>query len=124
MERIGLPVRQGDVLFKMAKVERLYVELEISELDIHELHSALEGELAMASRPQEIYIIKVFRVEPVATPKEGGNVFIVHCRFSDGPLDWWRPGMTGVAKLNIGQRNLFWILTHRTVEFLRLRLWW
>ena len=52
MERIGLPVRQGDVLFKMAKVERLYVELEISELDIHELHSALEGELAMASRPQ------------------------------------------------------------------------
>jgi hypothetical protein len=32
--------------------------------------------------------------------------------------------MTGVAKLDIGRRNLIWVLTRRTVDFLRLRLWW
>jgi hypothetical protein len=29
-----------------------------------------------------------------------------------------------VAKLNIGDRSLVWIATHRTIDFLRLRLWW
>jgi hypothetical protein len=29
-----------------------------------------------------------------------------------------------VAKVNVGKRNLLWIFTHRTVDFLRLYLWW
>jgi hypothetical protein len=32
--------------------------------------------------------------------------------------------MSGVARLGIGSRTLLWILTHKTVDFLRLRLWW
>ena len=124
IERIGSPVQQGDVLFKLARIDRLFAELEASELDVHELRGDLQGEFALASRPQEKYRIQVFRMEPMAVPKEKGNVFIVHARFPDGIREWWRPGMTGVAKLNIGKRKLIWVLTHRTVDFLRLRLWW
>jgi hypothetical protein len=40
------------------------------------------------------------------------------------PEEWWRPGMTGICKINAGDRSLLWILTHRTVEFLRMALWW
>jgi len=36
---------------------------------------------------------------------------------------WWRPGMTGLCKLSTEKRTLFWILTHRTVDFLRMKLW-
>jgi len=36
---------------------------------------------------------------------------------------WWRPGMSGVAKLDAGTRTPLWIATHRTLDYLRLR-WW
>jgi multidrug efflux pump subunit AcrA (membrane-fusion protein) len=123
-ERIGSPVRQGDLLFKIARIERLYAELEVSETDIHQVEQSLRGEIALASRPEEVYRIEVFRMEPIAIPEEKGNVFIVHAGFPTGLQGWWRPGMTGVAKLDIGDRSLIWIATHRTIDFLRLRLWW
>jgi hypothetical protein len=122
-ERIGSPVKQGDVLFKLARIDRLYAELEVSESDVHELQNNMQGEVALASRPQERYGIQVFRMEPAAVAKEEGNVFIVHCNFPDGSLDWWRPGMTGIAKLDVGKRSPLWIVTHRTIDFLRLRFW-
>jgi RND family efflux transporter MFP subunit len=123
IERIGAPVNQGEMLFKLAKVDRLYAELEISERDIHEMQDSLQGEIALTSRPGEIFRIRVFRMEPAAVPKEKGNVFIVHADFPNEQASWWRPGMTGVAKLHMGNRRILWILTHRTVDFLRLRLW-
>ena len=124
IERIGSPVQQGDILFKLARIDRLFAELEIGETDIHEFQGDLQGELALASRPQEKYRLQVFRLEPMAVPKEKGNVFIVHASFPGGVQPWWRPGMTGVAKLDIGKRKFIWVLAHRTVDFLRLRLWW
>jgi hypothetical protein len=68
--------------------------------------------------------MEVFRIEPAAVSKEKKNVFIVHCNFTKGYPEWWLPGMTGVAKINAGKRTLLWLLTHRTIDFLRLRLWW
>jgi hypothetical protein len=32
--------------------------------------------------------------------------------------------MSGVCKFEVERRTLIWILTHRTVDFLRLKLWW
>ncbi len=124
MERVGLPVKQGDVLFKLARVDRLYAELEVRESDIQNVKSKFNGEVALVSRPQEINKIEVFRIEPAAVSKEKKNVFIVHCNFTKGCPEWWLPGMTGVAKINAGKRTLLWMLTHRTIDFLRLRLWW
>lgn len=123
-EHVGSPVGQGDMLFKLARIDRLYAELELNETDIHQVGGALEGEIALASRPQETHQIRVFRMEPAAVPREEGNVFILHASFPGGPQNWWRPGMTGVAKLYIGERSLIWLMSHRTVDFLRLRLWW
>jgi hypothetical protein len=30
--------------------------------------------------------------------------------------------MTGVAKVDAGNRQIFWILTHKIVDFLRLKI--
>ncbi len=119
MERAGLPVKQGDVLFKLARVDRLYAELEVRESDIQNVKSKFNGEVALVSRPQEINKIEVFRIEPAAVSKEKKNVFMVHCNFTKGYPEWWLPGMTGVAKVNAGKRTLLWLLTHRTIDFLR-----
>ncbi len=123
-ERIGSPVRQGELLFRLGRIENLYAELEVNETDIHEVSAAMQGEAALASRPQERFPLRVIRVEPIAVAREKRNVFIVKAEFPSGGRDWWRPGMSGVARLNAGQHTLAWLVTHRTADFLRLRLWW
>jgi NADH dehydrogenase len=34
------------------------------------------------------------------------------------------PGMPGLAKIDAGPRNISWVLFHRTIDKLRLWLWW
>ncbi len=123
-ERIGAPIKLGDILFKVARNERMYAELEVSESDIHHIEGHTSGEIALLSRPQNSFKIRVSLVEPVAVSKDKGNVFIVHANFIDSVPDWWQPGLTGIGKLNAGKHTLLWILTRRTIDFLRLRLWW
>ncbi|MGE5374884.1 MAG: HlyD family efflux transporter periplasmic adaptor subunit, partial [Bacteroidota bacterium] len=123
-ERIGAPVKQGDVLLKAAMTEGLYTEMDVKESDIHHVKDNADGEIALVSRPQDSYKIKLTLVEPAAVVREKGNVFIAHADFKSQAPDWWQPGMTGVAKINAGKRTLLWILTRRTIDFLRLKLWW
>ena len=53
-----------------------------------------------------------------------GNHFMVTTRLLRDPEPWWRPGMTGLAKLDVGQRNVAWILFDRLFDTLRLYFWW
>lgn len=123
-ERIGAPVRQGEALFRVARLDRLYVETEINERDVHEIVAAPAGEIAFLAQPRIKYPVTIEQLEPAAVPKEKENVFLVRCALVDAPASWWRPGMSGVCKLAVERRTLLWILTHRTTDFLRLFLWW
>ena len=123
-ERLGAPVKQGDALFKVAKTETLYVEAEVNERDVHELIGKTAGEIAFVSQPKLKYPVRIITVEPAAVPKAEGNIFMVRCAVDGGPQPWWRPGMSGLCKLSVQKRTLFWILTHRTADFLRMKLWW
>jgi multidrug resistance efflux pump len=124
IERIGFPVSQGDILFKIARLDSCFAELEVPESEVHHVKVSREGEIALASKPQETYPLVISRLEPAAVVKESGNAFIAHCEFPEEIPPWWRPGMTGLAKLEAGQKSLLWIFTHRTMDFLRLKLWW
>ena len=123
MERIGAPVQQGDALLTIAQTSDLYAELEVDEADVHHIREAVNGQIALASRPQDIFEIDIVQVEPAAVVRDKGNIFIVRSKFADAE-SWWRPGMTGIGKINSGKRTLLWIFTHKTVDFLRMRLWW
>ena len=123
-ERLAAPVKQGDALLKIARLETLYVEADVSERDVHEILTRQEGQIALVSQPKLKFPVRIVKIEPAAFPRTEGNVFIVRCEFV-GPLEpWWRPGMTGLCKLNVEPRTLGWIFTHRTVDFLRMFLWW
>ncbi len=120
----GAPVRKGDVLFKVARIEKMYAELDLDERDVHEIAVGSTGEIAFVSMPDRKFTINIERIDPVAVTKEDGNVFPVRCLFPEEAEDWWRPGMSGIAKVDVGKRNLMWIFTHRTVDFFRFLLWW
>jgi hypothetical protein len=96
----------------------------VPEAAIHELHEGMTGEFAFTSRPRLKFPLRVTRVEPVAQVKESGNVFVLHCEVVGDPEPWWRPGMSGLAKIDAGKRSILWIFTYRTMDFLRMRLWW
>lgn len=121
--RVGLPVTEGETLFKVARIAGLYAVLDVNENDIRWISPDSFGEMALASRPGEAAPISVTKIVPVAVTKNKGNVFQVNCSFSGDPQGWWRPGMTGIAKLHVGARSPLWIITHRTLDFLRLRFW-
>jgi multidrug resistance efflux pump len=123
-DRLKAPVKQGDALLKVAKLQTLYVEAEIDERDVHEILNRKAGEIAFVTQPKLKYPVKIARIEPAAMPKKDGNFFLVRCEFDGGPQPWWRPGMSGVCKLSVEKRTLFWIISHRTVDFLRLKFWW
>ena len=123
-ELLGAPVRKGDVLFKLARLSNLYAELKIDERDVHEVTATLAGEIAFVSQPDLKFPIAIERVDPIALPEEEGNVFVARAQLTGEIGQWWRPGMSGVAKIDVGNRNVLWILTHRTIDFLRLWLWW
>jgi hypothetical protein len=120
----GTPTRKGDALFRIARTANLYAELEVEERDAHELTPSMAGEIAFLSRPEDAFPMSVERTDPVATTREEQNVFLARAAVGPDVPDWWRPGMSGIAKIDIGRRNVLWILTHRTVDFLRMYFWW
>jgi multidrug resistance efflux pump len=123
-QRIGSHVKQGDPLFKVARLDTLYVEAEIPERDVHRILEKSTGEIAFVTQPKLKFPVSIVRVEPAAFPKEGQNVFLARCSVEGAVQPWWRPGMSGVCKIDVEKRTLLWIISHRTVDFLRMFLWW
>jgi hypothetical protein len=122
-ERIGAPVDQGEVLLKFSRLDGLSVEIELPERDIDLLDDSQQGQIAFASRPDLKFPIGIERVEPSATAGQGSNFFVIRAEFVDAQVEWLRPGMTGVARLDAGHRTLAWRATHRLVDFLRIFFW-
>lgn len=122
-KNLGGPVKKGDLLLKIARLDSTYVELEIDQTDIHEAAPGRRGELAFVGRPDLKVALVIERIEPVSTMKDGRNFFLARARVDGAVQSWWRPGMGGTAKIDAGERSLLWVLTHRTVRFLQRALW-
>jgi hypothetical protein len=122
---LGAPVKKGDRIFRLAKVEGLYMTLMVTEKEMRHLLPKATGEVALLSHPNHSIPIRVSSVIPVAQVKgQEGNQFMITAELLEEPQDWWRPGMTGLARIDVGDKNIAWILTHRLVDGLRLMLWW
>ncbi len=122
-QKRGAPVRQGEELLKIARIENIYAEIDVEESELRNILQSKSGEIALKSRPSETFKVKIERINPAAVVKDKDNVFLVRATLDKVP-DWFRPGMAGVAKLDAGTQTLWWIISHRTIDFLRLKLWW
>jgi biotin carboxyl carrier protein len=122
-KNVGAPVRKGDLLLKFAKTEDAFIELEIDQSDVHEVQAGSKGEFALVGRPDQRFNFTIDRVDPVAVNREGRTVYLARARPDEGFEPAWRPGMGGSAKIEVGDRSLLWVMTHRTVRFLREFFW-
>lgn len=121
----GAPVRKGDKLYRLARIEGLYATLVVPERDAALVQPGATGELVLVSRPGQKIPLRVASVIPVAQTKGAeGNQFLVRAELQQAPEAWWRPGMSGAARIDAGERQVAWILTHRLLDTVRLWLWW
>jgi multidrug resistance efflux pump len=124
-ELLGAPVRRGDRIFRIARVEGLYVTLFVPESDMRFISPDARGEISLLSQPDRNHPIQIEAVIPVAQVKpQTGNLFMIRARLIDPPEAWWRPGMTGLARIDAGDRNILWLISRRAMDTLRLKLWW
>ena len=121
--KLAASVRKGDLLYKVARVENTFAEIEIPEAEVHEIRPGASGEVAFVGRPDLRLPVRIERIDPMATFRGGKNVFLARAVIEGPAQDWWRPGMAGTAKIDAGDRPIIWILTHRTVRFLRMLFW-
>lgn len=122
---LGVPISKGDTIFKLAKLTGMYLKVIVDEKDINAITENQTGEARLLSKPDIKLPIHVEKIIPLAQVDGAGlNSFNVKVLFENAPQEWIRPGMSGVVKVDAGKRNILWLLTHKTVDFLRLYFWW
>lgn len=122
-KNLGGAVRRGDTVVKIAALSALYVEAAVSEKDLSRVAVGQDTRLTLLAEPAVTHPLKVQRIIPQAAVVDGENTFPVRLALDGHPGSWWRPGMTGVAKIAIGWRPLAWIATHRLIDYLRITFW-
>jgi multidrug resistance efflux pump len=123
-ERLGSSVDKGQALLKIIPAGSLLARLEIRHRDAARIRAGQHGEIAFDSRPGATFKIELERIEPTARATKEGPVVVALANLTDPPAPWVRPGLEGVAKVDIGEASLFAILSQPLVDWLRLRLWW
>jgi len=122
-QSLGAPLERGQVMFEVAPLDAYRIVLQVGEQDIADVRVGQAGELALTPMPGQRYPLKVVKITPVSTAKDGRNVFRVEAELGARADERLRPGMEGVAKIEIGERHVAWIWTRRMVDWLSLRLW-
>ncbi|MEM7576863.1 MAG: HlyD family efflux transporter periplasmic adaptor subunit [Planctomycetota bacterium] len=122
-QQVGAPVRRGDVLFEVAPLDQQRAEMLVADADITEVAEGMTGTLAAASEPGDPIGFTIETIHPIAEVIDGGNVFRLKLRL-DASREWLRPGIEGVANIDVGQRAAGWVWTRDARNWLRLKLWW
>lgn len=119
---LGAPIEQGKILFQIAPLDAYRVVLEVDERDIDTIAVGQTGTLTLSGLTFQSLGFEVKQVTPVSVAQDGRNFFRVEASLAT-PSDRLRPGMEGVGKIAIGERNLFWIWTHGLTDWVRWWLW-
>ncbi len=120
-ERLGSSVAAGESLFQIASLNNYTLQLEVPERYAAQVTQGSGGTMRFAAFPSDSFAFSIDSFVPVAVSKEGENVFRSEASLL-GDAAAIRPGMSGVAKIDLGTRSVL----RRAIDFLqtRLRYWW
>ncbi len=121
-QALGAPVDEGAVLFQIAPASGHRAVLAVDERDISSVRAAQPAKLVLAAAPGVELGLRVALVTPVSAVHDGRNSYRVEALI-DGPPAGLRPGMTGIAKIEVGERSLGRILAGPLLDRLRLLTW-
>lgn len=123
-QRVGAKFETGTALFEVGRLDAIRGELSVAEEDILDLKPGQTGELAAASFPTKRIRFTVERITPMAEMTKNQNTFKVRVKLDHADLaNWMKPGMDGIAKVDIDRRSYAWIWTHSLINWIRMKLW-
>jgi Barrel-sandwich domain of CusB or HlyD membrane-fusion len=126
-QSIGMPVKRGQELMTVATDRSFRIVAEVDEQDIGALAVGQTAQVLFATLSEPVPFT-VSRISPVANAVEGRNVFEVEGRRSDaaaqdGSSDSLRPGLRGVAKIDIAASHVGVVWWRRASTWLRALVW-
>jgi biotin carboxyl carrier protein len=121
-QAIGATVQRGQVLFEIAPLDSYRVILDVDEGQIGDITEGQNGFLVVTALPNDPIPLTVAKITPVAKAHDGRNFFRVEARLKDSAPQL-RPGMRGIAKLDVDTRRVVWIWTRSFVQWVRLFVW-
>ncbi len=119
----GIPVQRGQVLFEIAPLDEMVLEVAVPDADAAYVQPEQQGEFSLQARPEQTIDFAVKRIRPQAEVRDEKNTFVVEADVTNDE-GWLRPGMEGTAKIGIDDRPIGWILTRDIVNWFRMTFWW
>ena len=121
----GLPVQQGQLLFEVAPLDRMIVEIDVPDREISRVRAGLPLRFRLEAFGGERWRTRLDKLHPQSEQRDGHNVFVCEAEIDNASraLDL-RPGMRGRAVIDSDRRPLAWILGHRLWEFVVETLFW
>jgi len=122
-ESEGVPVQRGQRLFDIAPVQSFAFRLAVPASEVRHVAPGMEVHVRLEAETDFRGKTTLASMAPVSSIHESKNVFVGTMTMdeAEGIL---RPGMRGKARIVCGPRRLGWILFHRPLDWLRLRLPW
>ncbi|MEM7203832.1 MAG: HlyD family efflux transporter periplasmic adaptor subunit [Planctomycetota bacterium] len=120
--RVGAKLAVGDPMFEIGRRNQVLVELQVPEIHVQHLDSCVAGKFAPAARPTDRLALGDLRLAAVSQVVDGRNVVIAETALLE-PTATLLPGMSGFAHLDLGPRPVWWTMSRRILDWLRLRFW-
>lgn len=125
-EKVGQYFKEGELITEVFEPRQLEAEISLEEQQLAPVQAGQATELRTYALPFETFAARVERIAPAALKAERQELqstIMVISRLPEGDSSL-RPGMTGWARIDCGQKSLASILTTRVMRYLRLEFWW
>jgi multidrug efflux pump subunit AcrA (membrane-fusion protein) len=122
-QSLGGPVETGKVLFEIAPLDAWRVVVHVDERDVMFVRPEQHGTLLLAGMSGLARAFTMERIIAVAETDNGRNTFRGEARLDTETDTTLRPGMEGVAKIEVGTRSFLNVWTRGAVEWMRMQIW-
>jgi multidrug resistance efflux pump len=119
---LGAPVKTGDLLFEVAPLDEYRLIIFVDEKQVIDVQPGQNGTLTLNALPGSTLPLVVHKVSPVFSEDEKGIAYRVEAQLAEH-FAGLRPGMEGVAKIDIDRRSFAWIYLHELFDVIRLWTW-
>lgn len=119
----GIPMNRGEVIFEIAPLGRVVVEIAVPESDLSHVRPGMPVWFYVHALPHRVLSGHIDRLHPRATLVDHENVFIAEMQLDD-PDNLLRPGMRGRATVVSDRHPLAWNLLHKPYYAVRQLAGW
>jgi hypothetical protein len=119
----GAPVTRGDMLFEIAAMDQMRVEIHLTTDDLARIEVGQAATLRVDAAPGSKWSSELDRIDPRGQVVDSQVIFSASL-IVDNQTNQLRPGMKGTARITAGTQTVGWLLFHRPVLWAMKKLAW